>query len=167
MGKLKRSFDINLSSLDEGRHEYRYKITQSFFDMFGYDEFDKAEVDVEVVLVKSGNMMEIQMHSEGSVELPDDRTGHLYRQPVSGNLDFIVKYAEEFNDDNEEMILIPYNQAVFNVAQQIYEMIVLGVPMKHLDPEYHDEEAEEEPEIREIDPRWEKLKQLKNKLENQ
>ncbi len=167
MHKLRKTFDVNLSSLDEGRHTYRYKLNQSFFDLFGYDEFDKADIDVEVVLLKNGHTMEVRMQSEGSVELPDDRTGHLYRQPLSGDLQFVLQYGEAFNDDNDELIIIPYNQPVFNWAQQIYEMTVLSVPMKHLDPAYSEEEQEEKNEtVEEIDPRWAKLKILKEKLEN-
>jgi len=166
MNKEKRQYDINLSAMDDGEHTYSYKLSQAFFDMFGYDEFDKAEIDVKVVVLKSGNMMDIKMQSEGSVELPDDRTGHLYRQRVTGDLQFILKYGEMFNDDNDELIIIPFNQPLFNLAQPIYEMTVLSVPMKHLDPDYEEPVQEEEKPVKDIDPRWEKLKELKNKLEN-
>ncbi|NPA43069.1 MAG: DUF177 domain-containing protein [Chlorobi bacterium] len=143
MKKERRKYDINLSALEDGTHTYAYKLSQSFFDMFDFADFDKAEIDVKVVVVKSGNLMKFNMESEGSVELPDDRTGHLYRQPVKGNLQFLVKYGETFNDDDDELIIIPYNQGLFNIAQQIYEMAVLSVPMKHLDPSRPADEEDE------------------------
>ena len=171
MNKEKRRFDINLASLDDGSHTYNYELSQSFFDMFDYYDFDKANIKVKVVLVKSGHLMQINMQSKGSVELPDDRTGHLYRQPVEGKYDFLLKYGEEFNDDNDEMIIIPYNQPKFNIAQQIYEMAVLSVPMKHLDPDYQEKEETEIPEndeekSPETENAWQRqLKKIKEQLE--
>jgi len=171
MNKEKRRYDINLASLEDGRHTFRYDITQSFFDMFDFHDFDKAEINVKVVLVKNGNLMQFDMDSEGSVELPDDRTGHLYRQPLKGKYSFLLKYGEQFNDDNDEMIIIPYNQGLYNIAQQIYEMAVLSVPMKHLDPDYKEEkennEPENAPEKESPQTAWKsRLAELKRQMEN-
>jgi len=168
MSKEKRRYDINIASLEDGMHTYWYELSQSFFDMFDYEDFNKANIKVKVVLVKSGNLMKFNMNSEGSVELPDDRTGHLYRQPVKGDYQFLLKYGEEFNDDDDEMIVIPFNQGKFNIAQQIYEMAVLSVPMKHLDPDYQPKDREEKQKQADVEApkeKWkEKLMQLKQQM---
>jgi uncharacterized metal-binding protein YceD (DUF177 family) len=134
--------------------------------MFDYRDFDKADIRVEVEITKHGHLIEVGMQSQGTVELPDDRTGHLYRQKVNGDLRFLLKYGAEYNDDDDEMIIIPYNEAFFNMAKPIYEMVVLSVPMKHLDPGFNPPEEEEDPVEREVDPRWAKLRELLNSNNN-
>ncbi len=173
MHKERRKYNINLSALEEGRNDFHFHLNQSFFDIFGYEEFDRADIDTEVVFLKNGNTIEVKMHAKGSVELPDDRTGHMYKQPLENQLDFIIQYGECFNDDNEELIIVPFNQAFFNIAQQLYEMTVLAIPMKHLDPEYRelaendtiDNSVQEEEEINTDSPWKEQLMKLKEKLE--
>src|SRR5690606_16551992 len=51
--------------------------------------------------------------------------------------------GEEFNDENEELLILPQGEFQINVAQYIYEMIVLSVPYKRVHP---DIAAEYEPE---------------------
>ena len=90
-----------------------------------------------------------------------------------GSLDLVVKFGEEYNDDNEEVLILPHGEHQLDVSQYIYEMIVLGVPLKKIHPGIADgtlksdilnklEELspEKNKEIDEIDPRWEDLKKL-------
>ncbi len=88
----------------------------------------------------------------------------------------MVKFGEEYDDSNEEVITIPTGDSSFNISQIIYEAVVLSIPMKKISPnvneedEYHkilekfspkSKEIEEETET--VDPRWEVLKKLKDK----
>uniref|UniRef100_UPI0035697027 YceD family protein n=1 Tax=Lutibacter sp. TaxID=1925666 RepID=UPI0035697027 len=76
---------------------------------------------------------------------------------------------------NEELLIIPYSDHKINVAQYIYEVIVLALPLKRIHPGVNDgtlhsevldklrelEIKEEEIEKdKEIDPRWNKLKNI-------
>ncbi len=160
---IRKQFDIKLSNLEDGEHRYSYHLGQDFFDAFAYDEFEKPDIHVNVNLTKTGNLMKIQMDSRGHVELPDDRTGEPYTQPLEGKLEFLLKYGEAYNDDNDEMIIIPFHAPFFNIAQQVYEMVALSVPMKHVDPSKPEPLFPEKgEETRLSDPRWEKLKKLLN-----
>ena len=85
----------------------------------------------------------------------------------------VVKFGPEFNDDNEEILILPREAFEFNVAQFIYELIVLSVPNKRVHPNVLDGtmdsialnklkelEIKEEKTDQETDPRWDKLKNL-------
>lgn len=159
---IKNQFKINLSGLEDGEHMYSYHLGQDFFDAFQYAEFDKADIDVNLRLSKHGNLMRVEMDSKGKVELPDDRTGEPYIQSLEGNMNFVLQYGEKYNDDDDELIIIPFHSPYFNPAQQIYEMVVLSVPMKRLDPSQPEPLLPEENEAEKIDPRWNKLKNLLN-----
>jgi len=85
----------------------------------------------------------------------------------------VVKFGEELNDDNDEILIIPHGEHQINVSQFIYEMIVLSIPRKKIHPGINDgtlksdilEKLEElkpkeKKNLNEIDPRWEDLKKL-------
>jgi uncharacterized metal-binding protein YceD (DUF177 family) len=88
----------------------------------------------------------------------------------------LVKFGEEYDDSNEEVITIPSGDSSFNISQIIYEAVVLSIPMKKISPNVNEEDdyhkilekfspknKEEEEKTEEIDPRWEALKKLKDK----
>ena len=45
-----------------------------------------------------------------------------------------MKFGDEFNDDNDEMLILPHGEFQVDVSQYIYEMIVLSVPSKRIHP---------------------------------
>jgi len=107
------------------------------------------------------------------VKVACDVSNEPYDQSIDGELSVVVKFGNEFNDDNEEILIIPHGEYQVNVAQFIYEMIVLAVPKKRVHPGIEDgtlqspilkklEELElkENKNSNEIDPRWEGLKKL-------
>ncbi|MGB0897073.1 MAG: YceD family protein, partial [Flavobacteriaceae bacterium] len=98
-----------------------------------------------------------------------------FNKPIEANLKLIVKFGEEFNDDNEEILILPHGEYEVDVKQYIYEMIVLAKPSKLIHPGVEDgsldteilSKIEEykiiknaEEDNAEIDPRWNKLKNL-------
>jgi uncharacterized metal-binding protein YceD (DUF177 family) len=46
----------------------------------------------------------------------------------------MVKYGEEFRDDSDELLEIPFNDDL-NVAYMIYDTVSLAVPIKHVHPQ--------------------------------
>ncbi len=160
--KRLRKYDIKLFDLDEGANRFDYRLEQDFFDGFGTMEFEKAGIDATVNITKHGQLMEVDLHTRGHVELLDDRTAEPYMQPLSGSIRTVLRFGPEYNDDNDDLILIPFDTPVFNVAQLLYESVLLSIPMKHLDPQRPYEEEDTENEPAHIDPRWMELKKLLN-----
>ena len=168
-----RQFNIQFVGLKEGEHKYEYSIDKEFFELFNYDEFLSSEVKIDLSLVKKTTLLELTFSSSGYVELPCDITNELYHQEINSDLQLIVKFGPEYNDDNEEILILPHESYEFSVAQYIYEMIVLGIPNKRLHPKVIDGtmksdvleklkelEVKEEKKEDNIDPRWDKLKNL-------
>jgi uncharacterized metal-binding protein YceD (DUF177 family) len=67
-----------------------------------------------------------------------DLTGESYDQPIDSNLKLVVKFGEEYNDEDDEILIIPHGGHQFNIAQYIYEMLVLAVPQKRVHPGVED-----------------------------
>jgi len=172
-----RNYDISFSGLKLGRHEFEFQITQPFFDLFEFDQdFGRPDVKVITVLDKKNNFLELIFKLSGTVELICDVTNEPYDQPIEGENEIIVKFGEDYDVSDDEVWVIPYGEHSVNVAQLIYEMILLAIPVKRIHPDVLNGESNSEMiELLEkysphehqnsneeaIDPRWEVLKKLK------
>jgi len=170
-----KEFNIPFSGLKQGKHEFDYKIKNKFFESFGYDEFNDAKIELHVLLNKMSTMLELQMQAEGSVNVDCDTTSEPYDQDIWGDLELVVKFGDEFNDENDEILIIPHSEHQLNISQYVYEMLVLAVPQKRVHPGVLDGTLESEALIKleelspkeeknnkeDTDPRWDELKKLK------
>jgi uncharacterized metal-binding protein YceD (DUF177 family) len=69
--------------------------------------------------------------------------------------------GEEFNNDNEELLILPHGSYQIDIKQFIYENIMLSIPLKRVKTENKKLKIKEElKNNKEIDPRWDKLKQI-------
>jgi uncharacterized metal-binding protein YceD (DUF177 family) len=89
----------------------------------------------------------------------------------------VVQFGEQFNNDNEELLILPFGEHQLDIKQYIYEMIVLSVPLRKTHPgikkgtlktpaldklnELSVKKIKKEViQEQDIDPRWDKLKKL-------
>ena len=178
MKKL-NEFLIPFIGLKLGKHQFEYQINKAFFESFDYDEFESADIKVSVVFDKKNTMLELNFKHKGTIHVPCDLTNEMFDFPIKGNLKVIVQFGEEYNDDNDELLILPHGEFEINVAQIIYEMIALSIPFRKVHPGVKDGTLDSEAlrklnelrveEVKEeennntednIDPRWDKLKQL-------
>lgn len=174
MRKLK-AFTIPFVGLKPGVHRFDFKIDNKFFEHFEYSEFSDADIKVDLLLEKKSTMMELTFKATGTVNINCDLTNEAYDQEIESELFLVIKFGPEFNDDNEELLILPHGEFEVNVQQYIYEMIVLAVPQKRIHPGVLDGSLQSEalekleelsPEKKkkyneeDIDPRWNKLKSL-------
>ena len=175
--KSTNEYLIPFIGLKLGKHHFEYTLGKKFFDEFSFDEFENCEIKVNVVLEKKSTMLEIIFKHSGSVYVPCDLTGELFDLPIKGKLKLIVQFGDEFNNDNDELLILPHGDHQIDLSQFIYEMIVLSIPFKRVHPgvkdgtlqsealeklktlqvkEIKDKDKKEE----DIDPRWDELKKL-------
>ena len=173
MKKL-NDFIIPFIGLKPGKHQFEYQVDKAFFENFDYHEFEAASVKVNLTLDKKPTLMELHFKHKGTVTVPCDLTSEVYDQPVKGQFMLIVKFGEEYNADSDELLILPHGEYQVDVAQYIYETIVLSVPLKRVHPGVKDGTLEsvalkkldelavkeEHPETDESDPRWDTLKKL-------
>lgn len=176
MMKVSKEYLIPFIGLKLGKHQFDYQIDKTFFDRFEYDEFEKCDVKVDVVLEKKTTMLELHFKHNGTVNVPCDLTGEPFDLPVKGKIRLVVQFGDVFNDENEELLILPHGEHQIDIAQYIYEMIVLSIPFKRVHPGVKDgslksktienqnhqkvKDKKEEKKEHETDPRWDKLKKL-------
>lgn len=174
MMKEMNTFIIPFIGLKEGKHQFEYQIDKKFFETFQYDEFDDVDVKVDLSFVKKATILELDFQFSGSVTVACDISNELFNQPINNEFKLIVKFGEIYNDDHDEILVIPHTEFQLNITQYIYESIILAVPLKRIHPKVIDGslkseviEKLKELEVKEIkveniDPRWDKLKDFKN-----
>ncbi|RLJ96872.1 YceD family protein [Tenacibaculum discolor] len=170
-----KQFNIPFVGLKEESHLFEYQIDKTFFEAFQFDEFNNTNVKADITLVKKSTLLELSFDISGTVNVPCDITNELFDLPINGNLNLVVKFGPEFNDEHDEILILPHEAYQVNVSQYIYELIVLSVPSKRIHPDVVDgtmqsdalrklEELRinEEKTVEEesTDPRWDKLKDL-------
>jgi uncharacterized metal-binding protein YceD (DUF177 family) len=170
----KKEFSIPFSGLKQGKHKFDYVVNNEFFESFEYTEFNDVDVNVHVSLNKLSTMLEFELEAKGTVNIDCDITSEPYDQEIISYLELVVKFGDEYNDDNDEILIIPHGEHQVNIAQYVYEMLVLAVPQKRIHPGVEDGTLDSEalkrlealqPKERKenednTDPRWDALKKL-------
>ena len=174
--KALKEFTIPFVGLKLGKHDFEYKIEQAFFEYFEYEEFNDVDVDVNLILDKKSTLLELNFKISGFVNVNCDVTNEPYNQTINNEFDLVVKFGDEYNDELEDILIVPHGTYEVNIQQYIYELIVLSVPIKRIHPGVEDgtldsdildkleelsPKLKEEKETEEdIDPRWNTLKKL-------
>lgn len=171
---MNKEFSIPFAGLKIGKHEFEHKVDNTFFEDFDYNEFNDAEVGIVVTMNRLSTMLELEIKGNGTVNLNCDLTSEPYDQQIEASLDLVVKFGEEFDDEDDEILVIPHGDHEVNIAQYVYEILVLAIPQKRIHPGVLDgslqsdilkklEELKprETRKSEETDPRWDALKDLK------
>ena len=70
----------------------------------------------------------------GAVNLDCDVSLEAFDLEIDGTFELIVKFGPEFNDDSDEILIIPHEAYQIDVSQFIYELIILSMPSKRVHP---------------------------------
>jgi uncharacterized metal-binding protein YceD (DUF177 family) len=154
----------------------------------------KGKVCVSLTVEHKPSGFLLQFHLGGTVIVSCDRCLDEMEVPVESNSRLTVKLGKEYAEESDEILIISEEEGALNLAWFLYEFVVLAVPMKHVHPpgkcnktmsaklkkhsvRSHDDDApsgydEEESasmpddgaEAETVDPRWDKLKDLKEDI---
>ncbi len=172
-----KEFTIPYVGLKVGKHHFDFQIDKTFFEYFEYDDFNAVDIKTELLFAKKTTLLELIFQISGYVNINCDLTNEPYDQPIDGDYKLVVKFGDEYNDEFEDIVILPHGEYEINVAQYIYETIILCIPAKRIHPGVEDgtldsdilkklEELspkdleEKEATSEEIDPRWNTLKKL-------
>lgn len=171
---MNKEFVIPFGGLKLGMHQFRFELTNTFFSSFGYEDFNAAELEVEVNLEKTASVMELVLSGKGFVNVNCDLSNEPFDQPIQTELDMVIKFGEAFNDETEDILVLPHGEHEVDISQYIYEMFVLAVPQKKVHPGVVDgslksdvldrlrdmDPGKDRKSDQENDPRWDALKKL-------
>ena len=163
-------FTIPVSGLDNGLHEYDFSIDGSFFQCFPESPIKDGSVAVHFIFDKSTDMYTMTFQLEGTVKTACDRCLEEFDLPIEDDQILLVKFDEKEWED-ADIIYIPKETPMLNVARYIYEFINLAVPIAKThddadgdcDPEmlkFLKQQEEDEPST--FSSVWDALKGMQN-----
>lgn len=166
---------IPYEGLKIGKHEFLFQLDDAFFEDRGFTDIRNVKIEMKVSMIKDITMLVFEFEHTGTAEVDCDRCLDTYTQPVNGQNKLIVSFGDEYNDEDETVIVLPRTESEIDLAPFIYEYTTLSIPWKkecRLDisgtktcnaamiekidalQAGHETKAES-------DPRWDALKKLK------
>ncbi len=180
MNKL-NDYNIAFKGLKEGKHQFHYTLDADFFLNIEDSVIEGGQFEADVDLIKRSQMLQLDFKIDGNVHTTCDNCLGELTLPVSHENTIYIKFGIEYDEPSDEIIVLPHEEYEFNIAQLLYEFIVVSMPLRsvHEDQENcdqdmiqrlqsydHAEQASFEDENEAIDPRWEALRKLKDNNSN-
>ncbi len=178
--QMKRNVDttIQFSGLKSGTYTYDFTLDNSFFSEYKNEKILDAEVVFDVKLEKKERMLMFHFAYSGTLTTMCDRCLGEMTLPVEGTESLYVKFGNESQSDDEDVVILPENEYKIDLAQWMYEYVAVSIPIQCVhpidadgnptcDPEMlnyisdEDDKGRTQTSDEETDPRWEALKKLK------
>jgi len=133
MGKF-TAYKLQLKSLAEGTHEFDYKIDKQFFVNMEYADVRDADLDVHLTVTYRNSLYKLAFRITGTLTLLCDRCLDDMVLPVDTTYNVNVEYGDAYNDESDDLLIIPQSDNYINVAYMLFDTVVLVIPMKHVHP---------------------------------
>ena len=170
--KPNSKYKIEFEGLKIGNHQFNFNADKKFFDTFNFSDFNDVSVDIDIDLIKKSTLLELNFSLEGKANVNCDLTNEPFDCIVKHETALVVKFGQEYNDEDDEILVLPHGEHKLFVDQYIFELIVLSLPPKRIHPGVEDgslkseildilEDLKPKENSNLADPRWEQLKSLK------
>jgi len=135
--KTLNEYKIPYTGLKTGLHDFDFQLGEKFFSEFEFSQIQSAAIDVRVVLEKQSTMIVIQAELIGTVKSECDRCGDDCTVSVQGSNRLIVKFGDETNRLDDEILVLGPNEHQIDMAPVLYEFAHLALPLRrvHLNSE--------------------------------
>lgn len=167
-------FVLPLSGLKEGRRTYTFEIGKGFFELFDGSEIKEGELKSVVELEKRSSHIDLRFRITGKVRISCDRCLELFMHPVESENRLLIKLGKTWDENDPDIITIPFDEHELDIKQYLYEFIHLALPIKRIHPDDENGNSGCDREMikkinehivnsqNETDPRWDELKKLMN-----
>jgi len=166
------TYIVPFRGLKPGIHRFDFEIGDAFFDGFPESQIKTGRVSVHLDFEKEERMLVLTFNLSGTVQLPCDRCNEPVDISIGGEERLIMKFGEEYQEQSDDVVIIPEMTYQVDVAPFIYEYTHLLVPMRKVHGEQGAEGTACDPAIlRKLDElnakaatddRWDALSKLKD-----
>lgn len=133
--EVAKTYSIAYKGLKNGPHDFDFKVGRELFEAFSATEIRDGDCDVRVHLDRAETQLTLDVTITGYVVVECDRCLEDCHVPVDFTGRLLVKFSDEIREyDGELMWLSPVESEV-ELAQYIYESIVLALPYQRVHPE--------------------------------
>jgi len=182
-----KEFKLALASFPRGKHQMEFHLGKQFFADMENPDIHDADLKIDLILEHSHDVYDLTFNISGLVTLLCDRCLGPIETPINTTYHIAVEFGDSYNDESDDLLIIPSGDPNLNVAHMIHDTVALAIPMKHIHPQGqcdHDmsdllnqhlatmteEDIDQNPDGEiiginsddnsGIDPRWDELKKL-------
>ena len=171
---MSRSYTIPISGLKEGHHDIDFEIDNKFFEQFEESEVKEGSLVANIGMDKRSTHLDLMIKVTGSVRISCDRCLEIFSQPIDCENRLLVKFGKSLEDIDPDILSVPVDEHELDLQQQLYEFIMLALPIKRVHPVDKNGKSTCDPvmlkkldeliidEEKVNDPRWDELKKLMN-----
>ena len=132
---MNENFIIPLNGLTAGKNEFFLHAGKEFFDSFENQEIFDADLQIRVLVEKSGRYIGVDCDIEGEVTVECDRCLEMLDMPIDTQVRLSVKFGDEQaaelgQDGEREVIFVKEDEAQLDMSQIVYDYTCLALPMQ-------------------------------------
>lgn len=165
---------FNIVEIPEGESHKKLALDPEDLDLSPY-KFEGGRIELD--LYRARHFVRANYYVEAGVELVCDRSLEPFVHPVTTEYDVVFKteVEEETEDEQGAVREFDFSSNTFSIEEEVRDSIMLNIPMQKIHPKYLNDDGEfedfetksfgegpDEDEKSAVDPRWEKLKKLKD-----
>lgn len=128
-------YKVPLAGISEGRYGQEFVCNTEFFRAMENDEVLSSEVRVELTIEHKHGSYACHFSFSGEIEVACDRCLEPLAHKVSTEYDVTVKYGYEYDDSQEDLLILPENDRYFDVSGILYDSILLTLPIRNVHKE--------------------------------
>ncbi len=131
-------YTIPFKGLSLGSHVFDWTINGEFFASYEMSEINDASIDVQLTLVKHTRFLELTFALDGWAEVNCDRCLDPLKLDIASEAQMFVKFGDragEDDSDDNDVIILPYDEDQLDVAQYLYEYAHLSLPIRRVHPD--------------------------------
>lgn len=133
MGKFSE-FNLPLKGMAVGTHNFEYHLGSQFFANMENADIHDADITVKLTVNFDKQRYDLKFDIKGEVVLICDRCLDDLHFPIDTAYHIMVEYGADYNDDTDDLLVIPASDTSLNVSYMISDTVVLAIPMKHVHP---------------------------------
>ena len=165
---------IDLKAMKEEATSLELELDDRYFEALDGSQLEHGALHVSVSIRKMTGFFELHFHTRGSVVVSCDRCLEDMDQPIDTDNGLTVKLGDTYSDNDDDTVTIDENEGILDMSWLIYEFTMLAIPIKHVHApgkcnsamtrrlsELSGAARSGEEDGGAVDPRWEKLKDLK------
>lgn len=129
-----KQFIIPFVGLKQGKHEFQFDVTDTFFETFEYSIIQQGDVHINFTLDKKDTMMVGEFELEGRVKTACDRCNDPIEVPIEGEFRLVYKFGTEETEDETLVIVFP-EEFEINIKHSLLEFMNVLLPTRSVHPE--------------------------------
>ena len=166
--------EFHIVEIPEGQSRRVLSLDEEDLDLSPYT-FKGGEMGID--FYRTLHFIRVNFDIHAGIEIQCDRSLEYFEKPVDADYEVVFKVdvQEETEDENGAVRRFNFSSNTLSIEDEVRDTLMLQIPIKKLHPKFLDEEGNpkefesktfgktgDEGEGEKIDPRWEKLKKLKD-----